>query len=243
MCIAFVKKSTNSNYSWYAAIVRDENYEKSWAPIGKHWPDYPLANGYLDSKSGGSWLAYNDTVVALLLNREGSTNLLNSRGEITIKAVGNSTNAKMSLKTLQSNISSAYRPFNLLLMDKDDIFYLTNYGTDCLLKELFIQKITDELIMVNRSFPNDWSEPRIRFNFDSISKIADPEVDTHDWESWLSLFEEYQEVFDIKEEKRLNLRSKEWGSLNVDFFACPLDSQLSIVHHSIQLYDGLAKNS
>lgn len=230
MCIAILKKSKSPQYIWFAAIIRDELYNKSWAQAAAYWPEFPNAISYKDELSGGTWFAYNDHVVAMVVNREGRDDMLQSRGLIAPIAVGHAQCAVEAVNAMMHQNMEIYRPFNLLIFDRNHTFYLTNHAVDrC-------KQLESDLVLLNRTYPNDFDQIRVRCNFELIRNAPDPDPGNEDWSSWLELMENPLKVVSMEEETGLNLRAANWGSLNADFFACPADHSQKIIHFSHQLY-------
>ena len=85
----------------------------------------------LDVQAGGSWLGVNDDgVVAAVLNRVGSLGPAagkRSRGELVLEALDHA-DAAAAAAALVDLDPDAYRPFNLLVADARDAFWLRHAG-------------------------------------------------------------------------------------------------------------------
>jgi hypothetical protein len=85
----------------------------------------------LDVEAGGSWLGINDDgVVAAVLNRVGSLGPAagkRSRGELVLEALDHADAAAAAAAMVDLD-PDAYRPFNLLLADSRDAFWLRHGG-------------------------------------------------------------------------------------------------------------------
>ena len=85
----------------------------------------------LDVQAGGSWLGINDHgVVAGVLNRAGTLGPAagkRSRGELVLEALDHA-DAAAAAQALGDLDPDAYRPFNLVIADDRDAFWLRHAG-------------------------------------------------------------------------------------------------------------------
>ena len=85
----------------------------------------------LDVQAGGSWLGINDHgVVAGVLNRTGTLGPAagkRSRGELVLEALDHAT-AAAAAQALSDLDPNAYRPFNLVIADHREAFWLRHAG-------------------------------------------------------------------------------------------------------------------
>ena len=86
----------------------------------------------LDVQAGGSWLGVNDDgVVAAVLNRVGRLGPAagkRSRGELVLEALDHADAAAAAAQALGDLDPDAYRPFNLVIADSRDAFWLRHAG-------------------------------------------------------------------------------------------------------------------
>jgi uncharacterized protein with NRDE domain len=117
-----------------AAVViaanRDESYARATAPphlLSRS----PAIYGGQDLVHGGTWLAINPSgMAAALLNRRSTADVdprLRSRGLLCLDALRHGS-ARSAIEHLRRIPSKDYNPFNLLIVDPQDAWVLTNNG-------------------------------------------------------------------------------------------------------------------
>jgi Transport and Golgi organisation 2 len=131
MCTVVLLRRPQAPWPLLLAANRDELRSRPWRPPARHWPDRPDVVAGLDVQAGGSWLGVNDDgVVAAVLNRVGSLGPAlgkRSRGELVLEALDHA-DAAAAAKALADLDPDAYRPFNLLVADARDAFWLRHAG-------------------------------------------------------------------------------------------------------------------
>jgi uncharacterized protein with NRDE domain len=131
MCTVVVLRRPEAPWPLLLAANRDELSSRSWRPPARHWPDRPDVIAGLDALAGGSWLGVNDDgVAAALLNRVGSlgpTAGKRSRGELVLEALDHA-DASAAAAAMVDLDPDAYRPFNLLIADSRDAYWLRHGG-------------------------------------------------------------------------------------------------------------------
>ena len=131
MCTVVLLRRPQAPWPLLLAANRDELRSRPWRPPARHWPDRPEVVAGLDIQAGGSWLGVNDEgVVAAVLNRVGSLGPAagkRSRGELVLEALDHA-DAAAAAKALVDLDPDAYRPFNLLVADARDAFWLRHAG-------------------------------------------------------------------------------------------------------------------
>jgi hypothetical protein len=131
MCTVVLLRRPQSPWPLLLAANRDELRSRPWRPPARHWPDRPDVVGGLDVQAGGTWLGVNDDgLVAAVLNRVGSLGPAigkRSRGELVLEALDHA-DAAAAAKALVDLNPDAYRPFNLLVADARDAFWLRHAG-------------------------------------------------------------------------------------------------------------------
>lgn len=229
MCIAVIKKSGNPTYKFFVAVVRDEKKGKSHLLPAFHWPQYPDVCGFLDLDTKGSWLAFNEYVFAVVLNREmTSSNLKLSRCDLVLRSVTGSKNVNDSMFVLESLETSNYNPFNIILIDRSNVRWGTNV-INGLQQPIRFENLNDTLIIINRSFPNDMNEQRVAANFEALRSVGDPNPDLDDWQKWEEMFNSWSDVYGPENEVSFLLNSTHWMSLSCDFFAIPSDDARFVI--------------
>ncbi len=131
MCTVVLLRRPQAPWPLLLAANRDELQSRPWRPPARHWPDRPDVVAGLDVQAGGSWLGVNDDgVVAAVLNRVGSLGPAagkRSRGELVLEALDHA-DAAAAAQALVDLDPEAYRPFNLLIADARDAFWLRHAG-------------------------------------------------------------------------------------------------------------------
>ena len=131
MCTVVLLRRPQAPWPLLLAANRDELRSRPWRPPGRHWPDRPDVVAGIDVQAGGSWLGVNDDgVVAAVLNRIGSLGPAagkRSRGELVLEALDHA-DAAAAAAALVDLDPDAYRPFNLLVADSRDAFWLRHAG-------------------------------------------------------------------------------------------------------------------
>lgn len=131
MCTVILLRRPGSAWPLLLAANRDELRSRPWRPPARHWPDRPEVVAGLDVLAGGSWLGINDHgVVAAVLNRVGTLGPAagkRSRGELVLEALDHAE-AAAAARALSDLDPDAYRPFNLLVADARDAFWLRHAG-------------------------------------------------------------------------------------------------------------------
>jgi hypothetical protein len=218
MCTVVLLRRPGAPWPLLLAANRDELRSRPWRPPARHWPDRPDVVAGLDELAQGSWLGVNDYgVVAAILNRSGSLGPAagkRSRGELVLEALdhADATAAAAALADLEP---AAYRPFNLVIADQRDAFWLRHAGA---LPSFAFRTRRGELRMVEpiqlpgaelppraaratigcRRIPgglsmltarelNDPASARIRHCLPRFRDAAVPDPERADWDAWVDL--------------------------------------------------------
>ena len=136
---------------------RDEMVARPWEGPAEHWPGII---GGRDVLGGGTWMALNrHGVMAAVLNRQGSLGPAQgkrSRGELPLLAL-RETSARAAAERLSQLDASAYRSFNLVLVDLEGAFLLRGLEHGVPVPEA----LPPGTVMLTSGEPNDMSLPRI----------------------------------------------------------------------------------
>ncbi len=186
MCSVVILRRPGHEWPVILAANRDEMNNRPWLPPGRHWPDRPHITAGLDKLAGGSWLGLNDHgLIAGIMNRMNSLGPSpgkRSRGELVLEALDHA-DAGEAAKALASLDPAAYRPFNLILADNRDAFWLANLGD-----RLRLQAVPPGLSMLTAHDLNDTANSlRIRHFLPLFRQAAIPDPGTGDWHAWESL--------------------------------------------------------
>src|SRR5690348_1449684 len=131
MCTLVILRRPDHRWPVLIGANRDEMIDRPWRPPGRHWPDRPEVVAGLDELAGGSWLGLNDHgVVAGILNRRDSLGPeagKRSRGELVLEALDHA-DAMAAIDALADLDGRAYRPFNMVVGDNRDAFWVRHAG-------------------------------------------------------------------------------------------------------------------
>lgn len=183
MCSLIILRRPGHRWPILIGANRDEKLSRSARPPGRHWPDRPEVKGGLDETAGGSWLALNDWgLLACILNRPHSLGPeagRRSRGELVLDALdhADATSAADALRHLDGG---AYRPFNLLLADAQDAFWLKHDGSG----RIEVNPVPPGLGMLTSHDLNDALSPRVTRYRPLFANAAQPVPEEGDWQDW-----------------------------------------------------------
>lgn len=187
MCTLVLLRRPEHDWPIIIGANRDEMVARPWRAPDRHWPDRPEVVAGQDLEAGGTWLGLNDHgLVAGILNRPGALGPApgkRSRGELVLEALdhADATDAAEALADIDGR---AYRPFNLVIADNRDAFWLAlRHDGDSIEK----QPIAEGLSMITANDLNDPETPRIRTFLPKFQASAAPDPVTGDWEAWRSL--------------------------------------------------------
>ncbi|MBF0270220.1 MAG: NRDE family protein [Alphaproteobacteria bacterium] len=185
MCTVIILRQPGASWPLILAANRDEMAGRPWKPPARHWPDRPDIRAGIDELAGGSWLGINDYgVVAGILNRVGTLGPepgKRSRGELVLEALDHAE-AKEAAKAMADLNPQAYRPFNLLIADFQDAFWLRNDGAS-----VDVFPVPAGVHMLTAQDLDDFQSPRIRAFLPRFQSAAPPQPDKGDWSGWKAL--------------------------------------------------------
>ncbi len=218
MCTVVLLRRPGARWPLLLAANRDELKSRPWRPPGRHWPDRRDVVAGLDEQAGGSWLGINDHgLVATVLNRVGTLGPetgKRSRGELVLEALdhADATAAAAALADLEP---AAYRPFNLIVADPRDAYWLRHAGglpsfafraRDGSLRaiepirlpgaalaeqehagRIECHPIPDGLSMLTARELNDPASPRIAHYLERWRAAPPPDPGADDWGAWTEL--------------------------------------------------------
>lgn len=187
MCTVVLLRRPNHPWPVILGANRDEILGRPWKPPARHWPDRADVVAGLDELAGGTWMGLNDSgVVACILNRHGSLGPApgkRSRGELVLEALDHA-DAASAAAALTELAPEAYRPFNMVIADNRDAWWLAHVGTG---KALRLEKVPDGLSMFTAFERNDPSDPRIKAFRPRFEAATAPDPDAGDWAAWQQL--------------------------------------------------------
>lgn len=189
MCTVVLLRRPGHAWPVLLGANRDEMKNRPWKPPARHWTDRPDVVAGFDELAGGTWMGLNDTgVVACILNRHGSLGPApgkRSRGELVLEALDHA-NAADAAAALTDLDPLAYRPFNLVIADNQDAYWLTLRAS---VPGAWVdqQKIPEGLSMFTAFDRNDPADQRIARYRPLFDEAPPPDPDHGDWESWARL--------------------------------------------------------
>lgn len=190
MCTLILLRRPGHRWPILAAGNRDERADRPWQAPARHWPDRPDVVGGLDELAGGTWMGINDNgVMAAVLNRQHSLGPAagkRSRGELVLDAL-EYADAADAAEALDALNGSAYRPFNLVVADNRDAFFIRHSGVSG--ERIGVHSIAAGLTILTGLEPNDPADPRIARHLPLFRAAAVPDPDTGDWQGWAHLLQ------------------------------------------------------
>ena len=185
MCSVIILNRPGHDWPLLWASNRDEMVERPWSPPGRHWPDRPDVVAGRDDLAGGSWLGVNDSgVIAGVLNRRntlGPQSGKRSRGELVLDAL-DFPDAADAVDMLAQLDAHAFRPFNMVVADNRDAFWLRNLGAT-----VEAEALPPGISMMTASDRNDLNSSRIRWYLPRWQDAAAPDPDRGEWAAWQDL--------------------------------------------------------
>lgn len=227
MCSVIILRRPDHPWPLLLAANRDELWSRVSRPPGRHWHDRPELVAGLDEEAGGSWLGLNDWgVLATVLNREGTLGpaaLKRSRGELVLDALDHA-DAKEAAEALRHVDGSAFRPFNLILADNRDAFWLRHEAEG---DRVVVVPLPVGLSMIASRDLNDPSTPRIaryRHLFE-CSAIPDPDKGpAGDWSDWELLLGARAGKGQEPREAMCVVTDGDYGTVSSSLVALPADA-------------------
>jgi hypothetical protein len=189
MCSIVILYRPGHDWPVLVGANRDEMLDRPSAAPGRHWPDRPQVVAGLDRLAGGSWLGLNDTgVVAGIMNRVNSLGPApgkRSRGELVLEALDH-PDAAIAAEALGALDPAAYRPFNMVIADNREAFWLRNLG----IREgwVEVEPLPPGLSMLTAHDRNDVAgSKRIGTFLPRFERTPVPDPETGDWRGWETL--------------------------------------------------------
>lgn len=186
MCTLVLLRRPDADWPLILAANRDELSTRPSRPPGRHWPDRAHVRGGLDVEAGGTWLGVNDDgVVAAVLNRRGTLGPergKRSRGELVLEALDHAE-AYHAADALRAIDPAAYRPFNLIVADAVDAFWLRHAGDGA----VRLVPIPPGLHLIEAGELDDPASPRLAHYAPLFAAAGPPEPETGDWSAWAAI--------------------------------------------------------
>ncbi len=186
MCTVVILRRPGEDWPLILGANRDEMVDRPWQPPGRHWPDRANVVAGRDELAGGTWLGINDSgVVAAVMNREGALGPSpdkRSRGELVLEALDHA-DAVAAAGALRFLDGGAYRPFNLLIADNRDAYWLRSTGEG----PVEARSVAPGISMLTARDINDRASRRIEAFLPRFENAAAPVSASGDWAPWEEL--------------------------------------------------------
>ena len=186
MCTLVILRRPGDDWPLLLAANRDEMRYRTADPPARHWPDRPSVVAGLDRSGGGSWLGVNgEALVAAVMNREDSLGPApgkRSRGELVLEALDHAE-AREAAGALADLRPQAYRPFNLVVADAGDAYWLRHGGDG----EIRVHPIPPGLHMLSATELDDPGYPRIAHYLERFRTAEPPDPYQGRWQEWMDL--------------------------------------------------------
>jgi hypothetical protein len=197
MCSVVILRRPGHPWPIVMGANRDEMRDRPWQPPARHWPDRPEVRAGLDELAGGTWMGLNDTgVVAAVLNRVntlGPAEGKRSRGELVLEALDHA-DADAAVEALSHLDPDAYRPFNMVIADNRDAFWMRNDGTS-----IVFAPVPEGVSMLTARDLNDTeTDPRISHHLPRFRAAPAPDPETGDWDIWAALLASHDRTMDSR---------------------------------------------
>jgi hypothetical protein len=190
MCTVVLLRRPGHRWPLLIAANRDEMIGRPARPPGRHWPDRADVVAGLDELAGGSWLGVNDSgVAAAILNRHGTLGPAEgrrSRGELVLEALDHA-DAAAAAEALAALEPRAYRPFNMIVADNRDAFWLRHADPTGVLP-LDVLPVPEGLSMIEAGDLDDPASRRIA-TFRPRFAAAAPDPESGNWAAWEALLD------------------------------------------------------
>ncbi len=189
MCTLVILRRPAHSWPVILGANRDEMLDRPWRAPARHWPDRPETVGGLDELAGGSWLAVNEHgVLAGVLNRFGSLGPQSgkrSRGELVLEALDHA-DAAAAAAALAMIEPASYRPFNLVIADNRDAFWLRHADPTGVLP-VMVRPLPGGVSMIASGDLDDSGNPRIAAYLPRFRAAPAPDPGNGDWRAWEAL--------------------------------------------------------
>jgi hypothetical protein len=186
MCTLIISRDSTSAWPVVIAANRDEMAGRAALSPGRHWPDRPEVVAGRDVLAGGSWLGINHTgVVAAILNRVGTLGPApdkRSRGELVLEALdhGDAVDAADALSHLDGR---AWRPFNMVLADNRDAFWVRSEGR----ARVEVMPVPEGVHMLTALDLDAGQSPRVGAYLPRFRAAPRPAPAVSEWAAWAAL--------------------------------------------------------
>ena len=204
MCTLAILRRPGHAWPLILAGNRDEMKSRPWTAPGRHWPDRPEIVAGRDDLAGGSWIGLNDHgVVASVLNRRGTLGPAQgkrSRGELVLDAL-DFADARDAADMIADLDAGAYRPFNMLIADDRDAFWVKALGEGA----PEVNPVPAGVSLLTAYDLDDPASPRIAHYLPKFRAAPAPDPATGDWAAWEALMAARETATGVGEEGMMNI--------------------------------------
>ncbi len=219
MCTVVLLRRPGHAWPLILGANRDERRDRPWKPPARHWPDRDSVVAGLDALAGGTWLGVNDHgLVAAVMNREGSLGPIGgkrSRGELPLEALDHAE-AEEAARALADLDGRAWRPFNLILADSRQAFWIRSTGE----ARVTCTPIAEGLSMITAGDLNAPDVPRIRTWLPRFREAPVPDPGAGDWASWMALMASGPAAKDPDHAAMMIGEDQAYGTVSSSLIAC-----------------------
>lgn len=220
MCTLVVLRRPDAAWPVVVAANRDELRSRPSRPPARHWPDRGHVRGGLDVLAGGTWLGVNDDgLVAAVLNRRGTLGPQagkRSRGELVLEALDHAE-AYHAAEALRGLDPDAYRPFNLVVADAIDAFWVRHAGDG----RITAEPVPEGLHMLAHGELDDPASARIRRYLPQFRFVPPPDPERGDWAAWTDLLADRGHPMGDPREAMCIVTDGEYGTVSSSLLALP----------------------
>lgn len=222
MCTVILLRRPDHAWPLLLAANRDELASRPADSPARHWPDRADVVAGRDRLAGGSWLGLNDYgLLVAVLNRAGTLGPESgkrSRGELVLEALDHAE-AGEAATALAALDPRAYRPFNLIIADASQAFWLRHAGDD----SVVTRPIGPGLVMLTARELDDPASPRIRRYRPLFDQAPAPDPERGDWSDWQLLLASRVSATDDPSDAMCIVTEGEYGTRSSSLVALPAD--------------------
>ena len=149
MCLILLAWQVHPEYPLVVAANRDEFFGRNTAPAGS-WPDNPSILAGRDLSAGGTWMGVtHDGRFAALTNHRDPSQVRTdapSRGSLVSDFLMGVESPGIYSKRFAGSGGHAYNGFNLLVADRDELFWVSNVNGEVRRLPSGIYGLSNELL-------------------------------------------------------------------------------------------------
>lgn len=210
MCTYIFRYDPEAEWPFLLAGNRDELRSRPWQAPARHWPDRAEVIAGQDTLAGGTWLGLSDTgVAAAILNKKkalGPAPNKRSRGEIVLDALDHA-DAVDAARALAEINGEAYRPFNLIVADNRDAYWIAHEGD----ANVYVKAIEPGVHIISHNDLDTGIRAETHITRAEAGVPTGLMTNPESWKTWVSLLSERAEPDAEYWEAALNVDVPEWG--------------------------------